>query len=228
MKTKFGAIIVDGRGKIGGHVASKNRSGSFLRTKVTPTNPQSTSQLDVRSRFSGLSSGWRGLTDAQRASWNAGVADFAKTDIFGDLKNPSGANLYQRINNNLLQIGEAALTDCPSVSAVTAIASLSAAIDVSDGTMLLTFAAAIAATHKVKLLASPAMSAGKSFVSSEYRQIDVLTNADVSPLDVAAAWEAKFGSFPSAGQKVFFKMVPVLVATGQTGNAIGASAIAVA
>lgn len=228
MKTKFGAIIVAGSGKISGHVASKNRSGSYLRTKVTPVNPQSTAQLAVRSRFSGLSSGWRGLTADQRNSWNSSVSDFAKTNIFGDLKNPSGANLYQRLNNNLLQIGEAALTECPSVAAVTAMASLSIVADVSDGTIVATFTDAIAATHKVKLLASPALSAGKSFVKSEYRQIDVLTSADASPVDMTAAWTAAFGSFPAAGKKIFVKMVPVLVASGQEGNAISASTIVVA
>ena len=36
MKTKFGAIIVAGSGKINGFVASKNRAGAYLRTKVTP------------------------------------------------------------------------------------------------------------------------------------------------------------------------------------------------
>jgi len=37
MKTLFGAIVVDGRGKLGGHVASKNRHGSYFRTKVSPS-----------------------------------------------------------------------------------------------------------------------------------------------------------------------------------------------
>jgi len=47
MKMKFGAIVVDGRGKIGGHVASKNRGGAYLRTKVTPSNPQTGYQAAV-------------------------------------------------------------------------------------------------------------------------------------------------------------------------------------
>ena len=34
---KFGALVVDGRNKIGGQVASKNRAGAYLRNKVTPS-----------------------------------------------------------------------------------------------------------------------------------------------------------------------------------------------
>jgi hypothetical protein len=47
MKMKFGAIVTEGRGKIGGHVASKNKSGAYLRTKVTPVNRQSVAQSNV-------------------------------------------------------------------------------------------------------------------------------------------------------------------------------------
>lgn len=93
MKTKFGAIIVDGRGKIGGHVASKNRGGAYLRTKVTPANAQTSAQNQVRNLFTSLTQGWRGLTQAQRDAWNAAVLDYSRTDIFGDIRNPSGINL---------------------------------------------------------------------------------------------------------------------------------------
>ena len=84
MKAKFGAIVVDGRGKIGGHVATKNKSGSYFRTKVTPVNPQSASQNSVRSRLATRAQAWKGLTAAQRTSWNAAVNDFQRTNIFGD------------------------------------------------------------------------------------------------------------------------------------------------
>ena len=94
MKIKYGAIIVDGSGKIGGHVASKNRSGSYLRTKTTPSNPNTTAQAQARSVLASLSTGWGVLTDDQRKSWNDAVGDYAKTDIFVDFKNPSGINLY--------------------------------------------------------------------------------------------------------------------------------------
>ena len=99
MKIKFGAIVVDGRGKIGGHVASKNRGGAYLRTKVTPTNPQTTFQSAVRNRLTAFSQGWRGLTQAQRDAWNAAVSNFSKTDVFGDIKQPTGLNLYVKLNS---------------------------------------------------------------------------------------------------------------------------------
>lgn len=230
MKTKFGAIIVDGRGKIGGHVASKNRAGSYLRTKVTPVNPNTSAQATVRNRLSGISSAWRDLTAAQRSAWNAAVEDFAKTDIFGDLRNPTGFNLYQRLNNNLLNIGEAVITVPPAPVAVDSFTSMSIAAE--DATVAesleITYAAAIAADHKVKVFATAPLSAGVSFVKSEYRQIDVIVTADASPFDITAEYVAKFGSTGEVGQKIFVKMVQVETASGIEGSAISASTLVVA
>jgi len=59
MKTLFGAIVVDGRGKLGGHVASKNRHGSYFRTKVSPSQPASQYSANVRARFTTISQAWR-------------------------------------------------------------------------------------------------------------------------------------------------------------------------
>lgn len=227
MKAKFGAIVVAGSGKIGGHVASRNRAGAYFRTKVTPVNPQTSYQATVRNRLAGLSQGWRSLTAAQRASWNQAVGDFSKTDVFGDIKNPTGFNLYQRLNNNLLNIGESAITTPPLPTAVDYFTSLSLAAE--DGTvaesMSLTFAPAIAADMKVKVYATPPLSAGVNFVKSEYRQIAVLDNGDTSAYDLLAEYQAKFGSTGSAGQKIFVKCVQVETSGGQTGTPLEASAI---
>lgn len=225
---KFGAIVTDGRGKIGGHVASKNRGGAYLRTKVTPANGQTTFQNAVRATFTTLSQGWRALTQGQRDAWNAAVTDFSRTNIFGDLINPSGINLYQRLNNNLLSIGEAAISTPPLPAAVGACVLLSATNAVAAGTMTLVMDGAVPADTTVKIFATAPMSAGKSFVKSEYRQIGTMPAAEATPFNVKALYLAKFGSQGEVGQKVFFKLLPVNKVTGQAGAASSASVISVA
>ena len=98
MKIKWGALVVDGSGKLGGHVASKNKGGNYLRTKVTPANPQTAAQSNVRSVFATISSGWSSLTEAQRLSFADKVSEYSKTNIFGDLKrNIPQSNLQTEI-----------------------------------------------------------------------------------------------------------------------------------
>jgi len=230
MKAKFGAIVVDGRGKIGGHVASKNRAGSYFRTKVTPVNPQSTAQTTVRNRLAGISSAWRGLTAAQRSAWNAAVGDYAKTDIFGDLRSPTGFNLFQRLNNNLVTCGESQITSPPAVIAVDAFTSIT--LTAEDATAAESFSLAIApaveADHLVKVYATPPMSAGISFVKSEYRLIGIMPNSQASPYDGTAAYQAVFGSTGEVGQKIFVKCIQVEESTGIAGIPIETSTLVVA
>lgn len=225
MKCKWGALVVDGRNKIGGHVASKNRAGAYFRTKVTPMNPATTYQLNVRNRLAGLSTAWRALTEAQRLAWNTVVDHFAATDIFGDLRNPTGFNLHQMLNNNLLNVGESVITDPPLPEAVDAFTSMSFEIKNTVEAVTITFAPPIDAGMKAILSATPAISPGISFVKSEYRQIAVLDNADVSPYDALADYSAKFGAIGATGMKVFIQMKQVNTTTGQAGLAIAASAL---
>lgn len=225
MKAKFGAIVVDGRGKIGGHVASKNRAGSYFRTKVTPVNKNTASQATVRSRLAGISQSWRSLTNVQRAAWNAAVQDFKKTNIFGDLLSPSGFNLYQRLNNNIAAVGGAALVTPPLPVGVDYFSNLSVAAVSGTGAVTVTFSPAIPAGTAVKLFATAPMSAGKSYIKTEFRIIDVLTNTDVSPFTATTVYAAKFGAPSEAGQKIAIKAVFVDTATGVEGIACQAVAI---
>ena len=228
MKTKFGAIIVDGRGKIGGHVASKNRAGSYLRTKVTPVNAQNASQLEIRNRFTTLSQAWRDLTQSNRDSWNFAVGDFPRTDQFGDSHNPIGFNLFQMLNNNLLTTGGVQIDVPPLPSAVGEVTLTSIAIAAGAGTMSLVMGAAVPANTSVKVFATAPVSAGRDFVKSQYRLISILAAAAATPVNLKAAYEAKFGSVGLAGQKVFVKSIAVNNTTGQAGTPSSVSGIVAA
>lgn len=225
MKTKFGSIIVDGRGKIGGHVASKNRAGSYIRTKVTPTNPNTASQISVRGVFTSFSQGWRALTQAQRDAWNAAVTDYSRTDIFGDIRNPSGINLFQRLNNVLTTVGVAQMHTPPLPSAVPAVIIGTVTATVVIPSLSIAFAPTVPAATAVIVYATAPMSAGKSFVKSEYRIITVLDAAAISPKNALAAYVAKFGNLGSIGQKICFQFVPANKITGQIGGSSAAYVI---
>lgn len=228
MKIKLGSNIADARGKLNGHVFSKNRYGNYVRNKVTPVNPSTSFQTTVRNRLAGISSSWAGLTAVQRNAWNAAIGSYGKTNIFGDIINPSGKTLHQKLNNELLICGEAVISTPPVPVGVDAFTAISIAIAAGAATAALTYASVIAADHKVKIYATPGLSAGVSFVKSEYRLLAVIAAADVSPYSFKAAYEARFGALPAAGQKVFLKVVQVNTETGQAGIALSTSTIVVA
>ena len=227
MKIKWGALVVAGRGKIGGHVGSRNSAGDYLRTKVTPVNPNTSAQALVRNRLAVISQAWRGLTEDQRTSFNAAVSDFAKTDIFGDLKNPTGFNLYQRLNNNLSVVGATAITVAPRPEAVLTTVIGALAIDVGVGdAMTLATSGAVPAGTSMEIWGTPGLSPGKSFVKSEYRLLAVVAALGTSPFNLQSVITDKFG-VPAVGSKVFAQIKFVNTTTGQASTTQSTSTIVV-
>lgn len=216
MKLKWSGFgATDGRGKINGHVASKNRSGAYARTKVTPTNPQSTFQLGARNLFTALSQGWRALTQAQRDAWDSVVADFAKTDVFGDLRNPTGKNLYSRLNINLQNVGQAVITDPPLPAGGGSVVA-GAVVMTNGGAKTVAYTEATDG-HKIQVWATPGVSPGKKFVKNDLRLIATFDGAAASPFDMATAYEARFGE-PAVGTRVAVQLVSVNETTGEMGT----------
>jgi hypothetical protein len=224
-KIKLGSNIVGISGKMAGHVFANNRGGNYMRVKTKPTNPRTVAQMGARNRFTSLSQAWKSITDAQRNAWNAAVSNWGRTNVFGDIKSPTGAQLFQKLNNNLVNCGSAQISDVPQPAAVFAFTSLAIAAAAGAGTMTATFAPAIPAGTKVLVFATAPQSAGKSYVTNLYRQIGVLSTTDISPKTIAALYTAKYGSVGLAGQKIFVKMVPVNLTNGQSGQGITAMAI---
>jgi hypothetical protein len=226
MKMKFGAIVVDGRNKIGGHVASKNRAGAYLRTKVTPSNPRSTAQVAARSRFSSNSSEWRNLTAAQRAGWNAAVSDYKKTDIFGDIKVPSGFNLYQKLNNLLVLVGVAVISDAPAPVGIPSQVVVSATAVSGTGVVTVTVNPATTPVDFILVIRATApQSAGKSFVKSEFRVLSTGPALVAGVYTATSDYAAKFGAPSQQSSKIFFEAFLVSSITGQKGQSSQVSCI---
>lgn len=208
MKLKFGAIVTDGRGKIGGHVASKNRAGAYLRTKVTPTNPNTVAQMQARSVLSSLSQQWSTLTESQRLGWNDAVKEWGTTDIFGDIKKPSGINLFVKLNSNLISVGLPQVLDVPAKSEIPAVVFISASYQVLTGALTVTFDSDLANGKKVLVRATPKLSAGVSFVKSQFRVIGY-ENLQGDNVVLFGVYSSKFGAI-SIGDNIYVSVQLVL------------------
>lgn len=222
------AIVADIRNKLNGSVFSKNRYGAYVRTKVTPVNPQTASQQLVRNQLSTNSQAWRGLTESQRLGWIAAAADFPTTDIFGNAKILSGNALYVRLNNNLNQIAQTAIADAPTPEAIPALVLDSVSADASTGVVSLDFTPTpVPAGFSIVIQATPNISAGVSFVKNRYRFISYIAAAATSPQALTVPYAAVHGA-PVVGMKIFIRAFIVSNTTGQAGIPVTVSTIVVA
>ena len=225
VKVKYGEMISDMRGKINGTVHSKNKYGSYMRNKVTPVNRNTNSQSAQRTVFAQVSQNWRSLTEAQRNTWITRAPQFTAINIFGDNTPLSGSSLHQKINLYLYSIGEAFITDCPLPTDIPGFTETSFSFVNATGIANVTYSPAIDASVKVLVSATPALSAGKNFVKSEYRYVKTLDSTNLTPNDIGTAWRNVFGANPPVGSKVFVSIVPINIATGLPGVPINSVAI---
>jgi hypothetical protein len=212
MKIKYGAGIVDGSGKLNGWVASKNRGGSYMRTKVTPLNPSTSAQQNARGILGSLSTQWSQLTESQRLSFNNAVGDFSRTDIFGDIRNPSGINLFVKLNTNLINTAQQQITSAPAKEEILFSPIDAVTMDVSGQTATIQLQNGNLDGARVLVFATPTLTNGTTFVKNRLRSIGVFIVGD-DVIDFASGYADKYGAFAlGANIVVGFR---VITATGQ-------------
>lgn len=227
-QSAFGAIVlmlfkmsgigmVLASGKLGGTVInSGGQQGQFARVLAIPKNRRTSLQVLARGIFSGISSAWKALTAAQVTAWNSSAADDAATslrrNVFGDVRNLSGNQLFQRVNNILQALGIAPYSSPPTVGTTDAITSVTAAADassVSFGLAITTFGAAttVPANTSVEFYASAQKGTGRSyFGKSQLRLVGTYpATTAINPLDVVADYTAQFGAL-IAGSKIGYEV----------------------
>lgn len=215
MKIKFGSFITEGRGKIGGHVASRNRSGAYLRTKVSPINRNTEAQQAVRGIFGSISRAWSALLQAQRDAWNAAVSNWKQTDIFGDVKTLSGFNLHQKINLVRSGFGLPFLSnpEAPDMN-LQPVMFNGATITLSSGQIIADVQTpdptlVVGGAYGFQVYATPPLRSGREFVKNDIRIIGYLSGEDfpglteeeqLEPLDLTTMYKNTFGTLTEADE----------------------------
>jgi len=211
-KIKLGAIVVAMSGKLGGHVFAKNRGGAYMRTKITPSNPQSAAQMSVRGAFAGISSSWSALSESARNTFNGFVNAYSTTDIFGDIKNPSGKTLFQRLNQNLSNSGQALITTCVAPTEVPFAGVTSALYDISD-TIFEIETSGDTTGSEIMVFVTPPLSQGTTFVKNRLRLLETYSGGAAVTLNIYGEYTTRFDVQP-AGANIYVA-VKVVNANGQ-------------
>lgn len=213
-KIKFGMMMTDARGKLGGQVFSKNRGGAYVRTKVTPSNARTLRQTFIRSLLASISAGWSALTASARNGFNEAVADWSTTDIFGDARNPSGKTLFTKLNMNLGNTGQALISAVPVKVAVPEFGETTVVFKTATSALVIT-SENTPGDNVVQVSATPPLSQGTSFYKGKFRQIGVGDGADVASTVTYSLYVAKFG-LPKIGDNIAFELKRVMP-NGQAG-----------
>ena len=109
-------VIAQASGALGGLVFSRNGGGPYIRTRATPTNPNTPQQQAIRGFLSQLTSLWvNSLTEDQRQGWTDYAANVPLINRIGQARNVTALNMYVRTNVPLLQGLFARQDDAPTI-----------------------------------------------------------------------------------------------------------------
>lgn len=224
MKVKFGGGIVAARGSIAGNVYSANASGAYVRAFAMPTNPDTTYQQAVRSLFGGISNNWKGLTSAQQNGWIEAAPSWPVQDSLGQTVILTGQQLFCRLNNSLLQVGESTIDDAPAPATIVDITSLTLT-NVEDAALQVTVAwsdagGVVPDGQALIIEATTGLSAGITAPKRPaFKQIQIVAaTTSTAPVNILSAYTARLGA-PVVGKKVFIRVSTVDIANGQRGQA---------
>lgn len=206
-KINFGTVVNDARGKLNGSVFSKNKSGAYVRKKVTPANPNTIAQASVRESFGVLAQQWSGLlTASERAAWISYAATYPRLDIFGASITLSGLNMYLSLNRVLNQIGEDYITMPPATNVVAPIPWDPTTLNArTTPTVNFNETGNASDIHSVfYIFGTRPLPPGRKAQRNDFRFLAVkpqITTPGTGPVDVTTEYVALFGGL-SLGQRV--------------------------
>lgn len=216
-KILFTAVVADMRNKLAGTVFSKNKAGAYARTKVSPVNRRTADQTIVRQRLGTLSQGWRGLSSEQRSAWSSASANFPKKDQFGNTYFLTGAQLYVGLNTNLATAAQSGITTPLAPVEIPEYTIETVTADASTPNLLITMSGAVPAGCTLIVQATQQVSAGRTFVSNLFRQINVIpAGTAMAARDFIIGYTAKFGAL-AAGNVIGIRCYLISDESGQAG-----------
>lgn len=153
------------------------------------------------------------LTDVQRKQWNVGASSgiFAKNDVFGNSRNPSGFNLFVGMNSLQHETGGRHIVTPPRKANFTEF-TVSGAGVASDGSMMIGIQ--VSETPPVgtkwQIEATAPVPPGRYYLKNLFRSITTTETVAVggAPLNIAPAYGLRFGALTAEneGQRVGFRV----------------------
>jgi len=212
---KYSGLLTGIWGKLNGSVFTRNRSGSIIKNKSTPHNPQSGGQTRNRASMTFLSRKWRELTFTQRNNWNDLSELIVLHNYWGDSYSPSGFNLFCRLNQNLFLISEPYIWDAPLQVDVPVLSDVFCnPVQVGVANMMFRFQDQVTDSDIIHIIyASPGISAGKYYNKSNFKIIGSIPAGTANQFQAYSLFTNAY-SIPRLNQKIFFKLRAISKTTG--------------
>lgn len=115
---KLSGLLDKISGKLGGSVLGTSSNGSYIKQNSFSQQPNSPGQSIQRNKIVQASQAWRSTSQAQKDLWALETPNYPYTNRVGVVVNYNAFQLFQFLNQNNFQNGDAILLSPPAFQAV--------------------------------------------------------------------------------------------------------------
>jgi hypothetical protein len=208
MAKYIGSLTTDARGKHGGIVFGRGRSGTVFKAKAVPVQTRSPYQLAQRSIFAGARAAWLDPTLCNQGTYNLLAALYTYTNTLGQTYQPTGLQLWTQAWVNAVICGSVPLFDAPLVPP--SISNFTGMKITRIGSVI-TWTADVAGSPwfgSATLSVSGPISQAITFVTNTRRRpMGFILNA--SAIEFSTPWAKAYGALPPADTALSVRAVPI-------------------
>lgn len=204
---KYGLIISDIKGKVGGQVLQGGNNSKVLRNNTNKKNSKTSSLSAAVNKLISVTSQYRNLSPAAISDWTLAAASWPFIDKYGTTYYSGPFQCFTAYNRNLLTLGLPIVTSPNAPAAALDVSPFSfssstvANVTIDPTTVLLT-------SQYYFIYATAALSPGRNANNATYKLITAKDMKLLASLKVNTFYNAVFGNFIQ-GSQVLFKIVQV-------------------
>jgi hypothetical protein len=191
-------------GKFGLSVTWKGRNGLLRRILVTPANPRTPKQMEVRGDMAQHTRHFDVLTDAQQDAWNVAAEDLKSSPTLGQSGPLTGLQLFVKVNCKLSLLGLDPVDAPPTAPEFPAIAPEALAITNTAGVIAVKLTCPSTPAENTVLRASRPQNSGIRRCG-DYRIIGVCPTPTGGAADITGLYIAEFGAVP-VNKRIFVRV----------------------
>jgi len=194
-KIMLGSLAGAISGGLGNDVFSHGRHGYYVRRRVVPTKTMNANTLNVQNILTICARYWGLLDPQEQTAWGTWASAHPITDRLGQKQVLFGAGAYNQLNCRLLRAGDTAILTPPTASPPAPLTTLSAVLDASAHTAILTTAPnPLGANNRLWIEAAIVNSPGVNYMENAFKLIAVSAKNQATGYGFGTALELRFGT----------------------------------
>jgi hypothetical protein len=218
---KYGAIVTDINGKVGGSIFKQVASQVSVLQNRTARNPRghdpkyaASQTANMKTITASIAQQWREFSDVERNAWKSAAQSFVAHNRAGNKITLSGYAYFMKVNCNLVNGFNRSIGAPTPLALLTQLTNVSYTASTISSLLNVNWANSLAADEYLIVSATPMQSIGRGFDKTKLRTIAAFGDTAPSPFQCWTPYSEVFGT-PVTNQTIWLALQVTNALTGQ-------------